>query len=170
LKPGRPLSDPVTPNKTCRVPDWSCGRVLCLDTRSCERAWHQLDQNKKSVRPTDGELECRLRNLDGFGALPHGGHRGNCMVTSSPTTPFETFTNIIQFYPRLTASIAFGAMSAFGRMLPSSRSVSEATTAPTQSPGIMASSRVERPKAINRRPNPGRARPSKKSAKRRNAA
>ena len=60
------------------------------------------------------------------------------MATSSPTstTPFDVFTNIVQFYPKLTASIAFGAISAFGRLLPGSPSVSEAPAAPPQSPQV----------------------------------
>jgi hypothetical protein len=91
------------------------------------------------------------------------------MLTAHRATPFETFANIVQFYPRLTASVAFGVMAAFGRMLPSSGRVNEAPAAPPRSSQTMASPAIERPKrTIARRPSAKRARTSR--TKRRKAA
>jgi hypothetical protein len=41
-------------------------------------------------------------------------------MTANRTNWFEAFENIVQFYPKLTATIAFGAIAAAGRMIPRS--------------------------------------------------
>jgi len=76
------------------------------------------------------------------------------MVNANPTTPFEAFANTVQFYPKLTASIAFGVMAAFGRMMPISRRDNEETAdAATHSPQMTASSTIRRSKrTLTRRP------------------
>ncbi len=63
-------------------------------------------------------------------------------------TPFQAFANIVQFYPKLTASVALGAMAAFGRMLPSRRGDTQAPAAPTRSPKT-ASPTIQRSKAFH---------------------
>lgn len=91
------------------------------------------------------------------------------MLTAHRTTPFEAFANIVQFYPKLTASVAFGVMAAFGRMLPTSRS-DEIRAAATQSPEMTVSPAIQRSKRVTtRRPSSKRV-PTRKTAKRRKAA
>jgi hypothetical protein len=41
-------------------------------------------------------------------------------MTANRMTPFEAFRSFIEFYPRLSATIAFGTMAAAAKMIPSS--------------------------------------------------
>ena len=47
------------------------------------------------------------------------------LMTASRVTPFEVFRSLFEFYPRLSANLAFGSMAAAVRMLPISGSASE---------------------------------------------
>ena len=41
-------------------------------------------------------------------------------MTANHVTPFEAFKSLIEFYPKLGATIAFGTMAAAARMIPTS--------------------------------------------------
>jgi hypothetical protein len=42
------------------------------------------------------------------------------VMTANNVTPFEVFKSFVEFYPKLGATIAFGAMAAAARMIPTS--------------------------------------------------
>ena len=48
--------------------------------------------------------------------------KGSCM-TANNVTPFEVFKSLIEFYPRLGATIALGSFAAAARMIPTGSAV-----------------------------------------------
>jgi hypothetical protein len=41
-----------------------------------------------------------------------------CSMTADRVTPFEAFRSLVEFYPRLGATIAFGTMASAAKMIP----------------------------------------------------
>jgi hypothetical protein len=61
-------------------------------------------------------------NLCRFRALRLGVSKNKAFVfmAGNHVTPFEVFKSFVEFYPKLGATIAFGAMAAAARMIPTS--------------------------------------------------
>ena len=49
------------------------------------------------------------------------------VMTANPVNPFEVFKSFVEFYPKLGATIALGAMAAAAKMIPTSSGVISAT-------------------------------------------
>lgn len=57
----------------------------------------------------------------------------------------ETFTSFVQFYPKLSATIAFATMAAAGRMLPVPRPTENALNSSEQAPRLVPAMTAKRP-------------------------
>ena len=87
-------------------------------------------------------------------------------MTANRANWFEAFQSFVQFYPRLSATIAFGAMAAAGRMIPSTNRRSNENARQ-----LVISAAVAKPRSTARKPVKRVARkPSKRTTSRRKAA
>ena len=55
-----------------------------------------------------------------FARCAHGSQKKVFVMTANHVTPFEAFMSFVEFYPKLSATIAFGTMAAAARMIPTS--------------------------------------------------
>lgn len=90
-------------------------------------------------------------------------------MTANRVTPFGAFKSFVEFYPKLSATIAFGTMAAVARMIPNSGPVisdaSQIGKGPEIiSPANISSSRKRRTAHKTPRKTPKRATGRRKAA------
>lgn len=115
-----------------------------------ERLWQRITSVcKPCVR---GRLR---RNLRCFCALHSGVQTKVPFMTANRVNWFETLEGFVQFYPKLTATIALGAMSAIARMIPGNGpSVNNAPTSVMRAPRLVASAKSSATKRRTGRKTP----------------
>ena len=67
------------------------------------------------------------------------------VMTANRVTPFEAFMSFVEFYPKLSATIAFGTMDAAARMIPTSgAAISDAPQA--KGPELVSPANISSPR------------------------
>jgi len=95
-------------------------------------------------------------------------------MTTNPVTPFRMFKNFVEFYPRLGATIALGAMDAATKMIPTSRAGVSDEPREERRPELVTPPKISGPQkrssSRQRKPaNKRRVRASKRATGRRQA-
>jgi hypothetical protein len=68
------------------------------------------------------------------------------VMTANHVTPFETFKSFVEFYPKLSATIAFGAMAAAARMIPTSGAAMRDAPQIAKGPALVSPANISSPR------------------------